>query len=172
MRDDAAMFIDQVRVHVRGGDGGDGVTAFSRQPFEPLGPPSGGDGGTGGSVVLAADTNIATLIDYHHSPKRKAPNGGQGAGAYGGNPRERTAEALPEPAPPPPPATPSPPVPPDPRRRAVTPHMDSETDPLADTRRSSRRPADAGHLAQSWKRAPSGVCARAEPALADSAPAH
>jgi GTP-binding protein len=74
------MFVDTVRIQVRGGRGGDGVTAFARQPYEPYGPPSGGDGGTGGSVVLVADANIATLIDYHHRPHRTAGRGRHGEG--------------------------------------------------------------------------------------------
>ena len=74
------MFVDTVRVHVRGGDGGDGVTAFARQPYEPYGPPNGGDGGNGGSVVLRADPGVATLVDYHHRPHRKAARGRHGEG--------------------------------------------------------------------------------------------
>ena len=76
----APMFIDEVRVHVTGGKGGDGVTAFARQPFEPKGPPDGGDGGHGGSVILRASHNVASLIDYHHRPHRKAARGRNGSG--------------------------------------------------------------------------------------------
>jgi GTP-binding protein len=74
------MFVDQVRIEVRGGRGGDGVTAFARQPFEPYGPPSGGDGGTGGSVIAVADPDVATLVDYHHRPHRAADRGRHGEG--------------------------------------------------------------------------------------------
>ncbi len=74
------MFVDTVRIRVRGGRGGDGVTAFARQPYEPYGPPNGGDGGTGGSVVLIADAGIATLVDYHHRPHRAAERGRNGEG--------------------------------------------------------------------------------------------
>jgi GTP-binding protein len=74
------MFVDKVRIHVRGGDGGNGVTAFVRQPYEPYGPPSGGDGGDGGDVVLVADPNVATLVDYHHRPHRRAARGRHGEG--------------------------------------------------------------------------------------------
>ena len=74
------MFVDQVRIHVRGGDGGSGVTSFLRQPFEPKGPPDGGDGGHGGDVVLRASSDIATLVDYHHRPHRKAGRGRHGEG--------------------------------------------------------------------------------------------
>ena len=74
------MFVDNVRIEVRGGRGGDGVTAFQRQPYEPYGPPTGGDGGTGGSVVLVADPDVATLLDYHHRPHRTADLGRHGEG--------------------------------------------------------------------------------------------
>ena len=74
------MFVDSVRIHVRGGDGGNGVTAFARQPYEPYGPPSGGDGGHGGDVVLRADPGVATLVDYHHRPHRRADRGRHGEG--------------------------------------------------------------------------------------------
>jgi GTP-binding protein len=74
------VFIDKVKIHVRGGDGGNGVTAFVRQPYEPYGPPSGGDGGDGGCVILRADPSVATLIDYHHRPHRKASRGRHGEG--------------------------------------------------------------------------------------------
>jgi GTP-binding protein len=74
------MFVDSVRIHVRGGDGGNGVTAFARQPYEPYGPPNGGDGGNGGAVLVRADPGVATLVDYHHRPHRKAARGRHGEG--------------------------------------------------------------------------------------------
>jgi GTP-binding protein len=74
------MFVDSVRIHVRGGDGGNGVTAFARQPYEPYGPPNGGDGGNGGAVLVRADPGVATLVDYHHRPHRKAGRGRHGEG--------------------------------------------------------------------------------------------
>ncbi|MBA2317667.1 MAG: GTPase ObgE [Euzebyales bacterium] len=74
------MFVDEVRIHVRGGRGGNGVTSFARQPFEPRGRPDGGDGGHGGSIMLRADHDVATLLDYHHRPHRKAPDGRHGEG--------------------------------------------------------------------------------------------
>ncbi len=74
------MFVDSVKIQVRGGRGGDGVTAFSRQPYEPYGPPSGGDGGNGGSVVLVADPDVATLIEYYRRPHRAAERGRHGEG--------------------------------------------------------------------------------------------
>jgi GTPase len=75
-----AVFVDRVRIHVRGGDGGDGTTSFRRQPYEPKGPPEGGDGGDGGDVVLRADAQVATLLDLHHRPHRRAGRGVNGSG--------------------------------------------------------------------------------------------
>jgi GTPase len=77
---DRGTFVDRVRLHARGGDGGSGVTSFFRQPYEPKGPPDGGDGGNGGSVVIRASHDVATLVDYHHRPHRKAARGRHGEG--------------------------------------------------------------------------------------------
>lgn len=74
------MFVDEVRVQVRGGKGGGGVTSFQRQPYEPRGRPNGGDGGHGGDVRVRASADIATLVDYHHRPHRKADGGANGEG--------------------------------------------------------------------------------------------
>ncbi len=74
------MFVDEVKINVRGGRGGSGVTAFRRQPYEPKGPPDGGNGGDGGDVVLRADPQLATLVDFHFAPHRKAGNGRNGEG--------------------------------------------------------------------------------------------
>jgi GTP-binding protein len=74
------VFVDEVKVHVKGGKGGNGVTAFERQPYEPRGRPNGGDGGNGGSVVLRATHDVATLLDYHHRPHRAAARGRNGEG--------------------------------------------------------------------------------------------
>ncbi|HZP15614.1 MAG TPA: GTPase ObgE [Nocardioides sp.] len=75
-------FVDRVTLHVAGGRGGHGVASVHREKFKPLGGPDGGNGGTGGSVILRVDPDVTTLIDYHHSPKRKAGNGGQAAGDF------------------------------------------------------------------------------------------
>ncbi len=74
------MFVDEVKVSVKGGRGGNGVTAFERQPYEPRGRPNGGDGGNGGSVILRASHDVATLVDYHHRPHRSAERGRHGEG--------------------------------------------------------------------------------------------
>ena len=74
------MFVDEVKVNVRAGRGGNGVTAFARQPYEPRGRPEGGDGGHGGSVIVRATLDAATLVDYHHRPHRRAGSGKHGEG--------------------------------------------------------------------------------------------
>ncbi|CAN5201576.1 MAG: GTPase ObgE [Nocardioides sp.] len=75
-------FVDRVRLHVAAGRGGHGVASVHREKFKPLGGPDGGNGGPGGSVILRVDPHTTTLIDYHHSPKRAASNGAQGAGDH------------------------------------------------------------------------------------------
>ncbi|NGN95423.1 GTPase ObgE [Nocardioides sp. KC13] len=75
-------FVDRVTLHVEAGRGGHGVASVHREKFKPLGGPDGGNGGPGGSIILRVDPDVTTLIDYHHSPKRKASNGGQGAGGH------------------------------------------------------------------------------------------
>ncbi|HQR28611.1 MAG TPA: GTPase ObgE, partial [Nocardioides sp.] len=75
-------FVDQVTLHVAAGRGGNGVASVHREKFKPLGGPDGGNGGPGGSVVLRVDPDVTTLIDYHHSPRRRAEHGGHGAGGH------------------------------------------------------------------------------------------
>ena len=74
------MFVDEARVHVRGGRGGDGVIAFLREKFRPKGGPSGGDGGRGGHVVFVATNATRTLVDLSRQKKIAAPNGRPGSG--------------------------------------------------------------------------------------------
>jgi len=74
-------FIDEARIEVIGGHGGDGCASFRREKFIPKGGPDGGDGGQGGSVWAAADRNINTLIDYRYARKHCARNGEHGRGA-------------------------------------------------------------------------------------------
>ncbi|MCQ4043522.1 GTPase ObgE [Streptantibioticus rubrisoli] len=73
-------FVDRVELHVAAGNGGHGCASVHREKFKPLGGPDGGNGGRGGDVILVVDTDVTTLIDYHHSPHRKATNGKPGEG--------------------------------------------------------------------------------------------
>jgi GTP-binding protein len=78
-------FIDEARIHVIAGSGGNGAASFRREKYIPKGGPDGGDGGRGGSVFAVADRNINTLIDYRYAPRHAAKNGegGRGADCYG-----------------------------------------------------------------------------------------
>ncbi|MDN5896555.1 MAG: GTPase ObgE, partial [Nocardioides sp.] len=75
-------FVDEVRLHISAGRGGNGVASVHREKFKPLGGPDGGNGGPGGSVILRVDPDVTTLIDYHHNSKRVAEHGGHGAGSH------------------------------------------------------------------------------------------
>ena len=79
------MFIDRARVFVSAGDGGDGMSSFRREKYVPNGGPSGGDGGKGADVILKADKNINTLVDFRYKRQFKAPAGenGQSGNKYG-----------------------------------------------------------------------------------------
>lgn len=81
------MFIDRARIFVQSGKGGDGMSSFRREKFVPKGGPDGGDGGHGGNVVLVADRNVNTLVDFRFLRLFKAKPGGKGQGAncYGRN---------------------------------------------------------------------------------------
>jgi GTP-binding protein len=74
------MFIDEVKVHLRAGDGGAGCLSFRREKFIPKGGPDGGNGGKGGDVVLVCDNNIGDLEAYRWQPHRSAKNGQPGMG--------------------------------------------------------------------------------------------
>lgn len=75
------MFIDKVRINVKGGDGGAGCMSFRREAHVPKGGPDGGDGGHGGNVVLEADASVSSLIDYRFKHHFKAERGTHGKGA-------------------------------------------------------------------------------------------
>ncbi|MDM7937936.1 MAG: GTPase ObgE [Cyanobium sp. CZS 48M] len=72
------QFIDQARIAVQGGRGGDGIVAFRREKYVPAGGPSGGDGGHGGTVWLEADPNLQTLLDFKYKRLFEAPEGRRG----------------------------------------------------------------------------------------------
>jgi GTP-binding protein len=75
------MFIDEARILVKAGDGGNGCLAFRREKYVPRGGPSGGDGGRGGDVVLVADEHENTLLKYRFNPEHKAQRGRHGEGS-------------------------------------------------------------------------------------------
>ncbi|PIO83613.1 GTPase ObgE [Loigolactobacillus backii] len=72
------MFIDQVKITARAGKGGDGMVAFRREKFVPLGGPAGGDGGRGGNITLRVDEGLRTLMDFRYKHIFKAQNGERG----------------------------------------------------------------------------------------------
>ena len=74
------MFVDRVKIHVKGGDGGDGKVSFYRAKYITHGGPDGGDGGKGGDVVFQVDQNLSTLIDFKYKTKYAAEDGQPGAG--------------------------------------------------------------------------------------------
>ena len=75
------MFIDRARVYVKGGDGGNGMSSFRREKYVPNGGPSGGDGGKGADVILVADKNVNTLMDFRYKRMFRAEAGENGMSA-------------------------------------------------------------------------------------------
>lgn len=74
-------FLDQAKIYVRSGDGGDGVTAFRREKYIEFGGPDGGKGGRGGDIIFEAVDNLNTLIDFRYTQHFRARKGGNGAGS-------------------------------------------------------------------------------------------
>ena len=75
------MFVDQVKITAKAGNGGNGAVSFHREKFVQNGGPDGGDGGNGGDIVLLADPNMHTLMDFRYKRKYTADNGENGAAA-------------------------------------------------------------------------------------------
>jgi GTPase len=73
-------FVDEAVIHVRSGHGGPGAVSFRREKFVPFGGPDGGDGGEGGDVVVRADPQLSTLLDFKYIPNQFAKDGEQGGG--------------------------------------------------------------------------------------------
>jgi len=72
------MFVDRVKIYVKGGDGGNGMVAFRREKYVPKGGPAGGDGGNGANVVFQVDEGLRTLMDFRYQRHFKAPKGENG----------------------------------------------------------------------------------------------
>ena len=75
------MFVDEAKIYVKAGDGGNGCVAFRREKFVPRGGPSGGDGGDGGSIYLEANPHDNTLLRYRYNREFKADRGRHGEGS-------------------------------------------------------------------------------------------
>ncbi len=75
------MFIDEAKIYIKAGNGGDGCVSFRREKFVPKGGPDGGDGGDGGNVIFAVDKNVNTLIKFMYNQHFKAASGKHGRGA-------------------------------------------------------------------------------------------
>jgi GTPase len=82
-------FLDQAKIYVKSGDGGDGVVAFRREKYIEFGGPDGGNGGRGGDIIFEAAANLNTLIDFRYTQHFRARKGGNGAGS------DRTGAAAP-----------------------------------------------------------------------------
>ncbi len=84
------MFIDEARIRIKAGDGGNGCMAFRREKFVPRGGPSGGDGGHGGDILMSSSLSHNTLVHFRFNPEYKAQRGGHGLGSncsgFGGEP--------------------------------------------------------------------------------------
>ena len=74
------MFVDQAKIYIKAGDGGDGAVSFHREKYVAAGGPDGGDGGKGGDIVFVVDDNISNLIDFRYKRKYVAEKGQNGGG--------------------------------------------------------------------------------------------
>ncbi len=74
------MFVDKAQILIKSGKGGNGSVSFRREPFIPQGGPDGGNGGKGGDIILIADSNLRTLMDFRYKRKYEAENGEDGRG--------------------------------------------------------------------------------------------
>jgi GTP-binding protein len=75
------MFIDQATIQIRAGNGGDGIVSFRREKFIPKGGPDGGNGGDGGDIIIKADGQLTTLMDFRYRRNYQAPGGQRGSGS-------------------------------------------------------------------------------------------
>ncbi|MDJ1372157.1 GTPase ObgE [Gulosibacter molinativorax] len=75
-------FVDEVKLYLRAGDGGNGCMSIRREKFKPLAGPDGGNGGDGGDITIVANPDVTTLLSYHHSPHRRSESGEFGMGDY------------------------------------------------------------------------------------------
>jgi GTP-binding protein len=75
------MFLDKAKIYLKAGDGGNGVVAFRREKYVPMGGPSGGDGGKGGDIIFEVDPNLTTLSDFKYRKHYKAEKGANGMGS-------------------------------------------------------------------------------------------
>lgn len=91
------MFVDRVKVYVKGGDGGNGMVAFRREKYVPKGGPAGGDGGKGADVVFKVDEGLRTLMDFRYQRHFKAPRGehGMSKNQHGKNAKEMVVKVPP-----------------------------------------------------------------------------
>ncbi|WP_163101937.1 GTPase ObgE [Peribacillus alkalitolerans] len=91
------MFVDQVKIYVKGGDGGNGMVAFRREKYVPNGGPAGGDGGKGANVIFEVEEGLRTLIDFRYQRHFKAPRGehGMSKGQHGKNSQDMIVKVPP-----------------------------------------------------------------------------